>query len=125
MNLFSGQRIDNVYKIDLSTIENPNLKCLSTQTQESWLWHRRLGHASMHTLSKISRLNIVRGLPKISFDKDHLCDICQMGKQVRSSFKSINDISTTKPLELLHMDLFWSHPNIKFGGKTIWLSNCR
>ncbi|PKA49926.1 hypothetical protein AXF42_Ash019242 [Apostasia shenzhenica] len=38
--LFSGHRIDNMYKIDLSTIENPNLNCLSTQTQESWLWHR-------------------------------------------------------------------------------------
>src|ERR1044071_5787940 len=33
------------------------------------------------------------------------CADCMQGKQVRSSFKIKNVVSTTKPLELLHMDL--------------------
>ncbi|XP_049378086.1 uncharacterized protein LOC125842830 [Solanum stenotomum] len=54
---------------------------------DSWLWHRKLGHASMHALEKLSKLELVIGLPKLKFEKNHICDACQMGKQTRSSFK--------------------------------------
>nr|XP_009607015.1 uncharacterized protein LOC104101271 [Nicotiana tomentosiformis] len=40
------------------------------------------------------------------FSKDHICDACQLEKQTRSSFKVKNIVSTSKPLQLLHMDLF-------------------
>ena len=49
--------------------------------------------------------------------KDKICDACQKGKQLRSSFKSKNIISTTKPLELLHMDLFGPSKIMSLGGK--------
>ena len=39
---------------------------------DSWLWHRRLGHASMKTLSKLVKNDFVIGLPKLNFDKDNL-----------------------------------------------------
>ena len=74
--------------------------------ETSWLWHRRLAHISMHILSKIIKKDLVFGLSKISFDKNKICDACQLGKQTRVSFKSKNIVSTSKPLELLHMDLF-------------------
>ena len=74
--------------------------------ETSWLWHRRLVHISMHTFFKIIKKDLVFGLPKISFDKDKVCDACQLGKQIRVSFKSKNIVSTSKSLELLHMDLF-------------------
>ena len=32
---------------------------------DSWLWHRRLGHASMKTLSKLAKNDLVIGLPKL------------------------------------------------------------
>ena len=57
-------------------------------------------------LNKVIAKDLVVGLPKIKFSKDHLCDACQMGKQTRISFKSKNIVSSTRPLELLHMDLF-------------------
>jgi len=50
--------------------------------------------------------DLVIGLPKIKFEKDKLCDACQKGKQTRVSFKPKNVVSTSKPLELLHLDLF-------------------
>jgi len=48
----------------------------------------------MKTISKIFQLDLVRGLPKINFEKDKIYEACTRGKQVKSSFKSINVIST-------------------------------
>lgn len=59
----------------------------------------------MHALEKLSRLEPVIGLRKLKFEKDQICDACQMGKHTRSSFKEKDIVSTFKPLQLLHMDL--------------------
>ncbi|XP_050217661.1 uncharacterized protein LOC126668514 [Mercurialis annua] len=67
--------------------------------------HRRLGHASLDLLNKVSKDELVKGLPKLNFSKDKVCGPCQMGKQHKSSFKAKNVVSTTRPLQLLHMDL--------------------
>ena len=64
----------------------------------------------------ISR-NLVKGLPKIDFDKFRICDACQLGKQTRGSFKSKNIVSTSRPLELIHMDLFGPTRTTSLGGK--------
>ena len=60
----------------------------------------------MCLISNLSKNNLVIGLPKISFEKDHLCDACQRGKQVKPSFQPLNVVSTSRLLELLHMNLF-------------------
>ena len=70
----------------------------------------------MQQLNKLISKELVIGLPKIKFEKDKLCDACQKGKQVKSSFHSKNIISTSKPLELLHMDLFGPSRTKSFGG---------
>jgi len=114
--VFLGDRSENVYTIDIEKLTCKN-QCLSALNDDSWLWHRRLGHASMHLLSKLSKKEVVRGLPNLPFQKDKICDACQFGKQVRSSFKSILEISTTRPLQLLHMDLFGPSRTTSLGGK--------
>ena len=43
---------------------------------------------------------------------------CQFGKQVKNSFKSKNLISTSRPLELLHVDLFGPMDVLSMGGKS-------
>ena len=48
----------------------------------------------------------MKGIPFLKFEKDRICDACQLGKQTKSSFKSIKDIMISRPLELIHMDLF-------------------
>ena len=60
----------------------------------------------MELLSKLSKLDLVKGLPITKFVKDKICDVCQLGKQTKSSFKKKKVISTSRLLELLHMDLF-------------------
>ena len=60
--------------------------------------------------------DLVLGLPKIKFENDKLCDACQKGKQTRVSFKPKNIVSTSKPLELLHLDLFGPSRTRSLGG---------
>ena len=42
----------------------------------------------------------------MKFKDDNIYDACQLGKLKKSPFKLKNIISTSKPLELLHLDLF-------------------
>ncbi|GJV43872.1 retrovirus-related pol polyprotein from transposon TNT 1-94 [Tanacetum coccineum] len=84
----------------------PNDKiCLATIDENSTLWHRRLGHANMHLIQSLASKELVRNLPKLKFDQ-HFCDACKIGKQAHASHKAKNIFSTTRCIELLHMDLF-------------------
>ncbi|GJT07452.1 retrovirus-related pol polyprotein from transposon TNT 1-94 [Tanacetum coccineum] len=78
--------------------------CLATIDENSTLWHRRLGHANMHLIQSLASKELVINLPKLKFDQ-HFCDACKIGKQARVSHKAKNIVSTTRCLELLHMDL--------------------
>ncbi|GJU99740.1 retrovirus-related pol polyprotein from transposon TNT 1-94 [Tanacetum coccineum] len=79
--------------------------CLTTIDENSTLWHRRLGHANMRLIQSFAFKDLVRNLPKLRFDQ-HFCDACKIGKQAHASHKAKNVVSTTRCLELLHMDLF-------------------
>ncbi|GKA28016.1 retrovirus-related pol polyprotein from transposon TNT 1-94 [Tanacetum coccineum] len=78
--------------------------CLATIDENSTLWHRRLGHANMRLIQSLASKELVRNLPKLKFDQ-HFCDACKIGKQTHASHKAKNIVSTTRYLELLHMDL--------------------
>ncbi|XP_042983398.1 uncharacterized protein LOC122312814, partial [Carya illinoinensis] len=114
---FIAFRNNNVYIIDFEEITSQDAICLSAQNETSWLWHRRLGHANMELISKLSKNDLVRGLPKTYFLKDKICDACQFGKQTKTSFKTKKHISTTRPLQLIHMDLFGPNRVASLGGK--------
>ena len=73
---------------------------------DSWLWHRRLGHASFEHLARINSKELVKSIPCLKFEKYRICGVCQLEKQTKSSFKPIKDIMLSRPLELIHMDLF-------------------
>ena len=60
----------------------------------------------MRRISQINKLNLVRGLPNLKFSSDAMCEACQKGKFAKPPFKSKNVVSTFRPLELLHIDLF-------------------
>ena len=57
-------------------------------------------------MNDICKNELVIGLPKLKFIKDKSCDACQKGKQSNSLFKLKNVVSTFRPLELIHMNLF-------------------
>jgi len=70
----------------------------------------------MNHLNKLISKDLVIGLPNLKFEKDHICEACQKGKQVKNSFKIKNVVSSLKPLELLHMDLFLPLRTMSLGG---------
>ena len=57
-------------------------------------------------MNDLCKNELVIGLSKLKCNKDKPCDTCQKGKQSKSSFKLKNVVSTYRPLELIHMDLF-------------------
>ena len=59
---------------------------------------------------------LVYVFPKLKFDKEHVCEACQRGKQTRKSFPLKKCVSTSKPFELLHMDLFGPSRTMSLGG---------
>ena len=71
----------------------------------------------MHALEKLSRLELVVSLQKLKFEKYHICDAFQMGKHTRSVFKGKDIVSNSKPLQLLHMDIFGPTLTTNIGGK--------
>ena len=89
--------------------------CLTSLDESSTLWHRRLGHANMRLIQNPSSKDLVRNLPKLKYDQ-HFCDACKVGKQVHSSHKAKNMVSTSRCLELLHMDLFGPSAIQSYGG---------
>ncbi|GJU70489.1 putative ribonuclease H-like domain-containing protein [Tanacetum coccineum] len=102
-------RKNNMYSVDLKNIvPKRGLTCLFAKatSDESKLWHRRLGHLNFKTMNKLVKGNLVRGLPSKLFENDETCVACQKGKQHRASCKSKTENSISLPLHLLHMDLF-------------------
>nr|GEX16242.1 hypothetical protein [Tanacetum cinerariifolium] len=52
-----------------------------------------------------ARHGLVRGLPKLKFEKDHLCSIYAMGKSKKKPYKPKSEDTNQEILYLLHMDL--------------------
>jgi hypothetical protein len=103
---FKGVSDGKIYLVDF-TKENADLDaCLPAKTDIGWLWHRSLAHVGMKNLYKLLKGEHVLGLTIVCFEKDRPCVACQAGKQVGTSHPSKNVMTTSRPLELLHMDLF-------------------
>jgi hypothetical protein len=103
---FKGVLDSKLYLVDFSKEEVDLDACLIAKTSMGWLWHRRLAHVRMKNLQKHLKGEHVLGLTNVSFEKDRPCAACQAGKQVGSTHNSKNVMTTSRPLELLHMDLF-------------------
>ncbi|GKA60329.1 putative ribonuclease H-like domain-containing protein, partial [Tanacetum coccineum] len=102
-------RKDNIYSVDLkSVVPTGGLTCLIVKAiiDESNTWHKRLGHINFKTMNKLVKGNLVKGLPLKIFANDHSCVACQKGKQHKASYKTKLVNSISKPLHMLHMDLF-------------------
>nr|GFA31101.1 hypothetical protein [Tanacetum cinerariifolium] len=78
---------------------------LEATSSQAWLWHRRLSHLNFDTINLLSKNDIVVGLLKLKFVKDHLCSSCELGKAKRKSFHTKLTPSSKRRLQVLHMDL--------------------
>ncbi|GKA36846.1 integrase, catalytic region, zinc finger, CCHC-type containing protein [Tanacetum coccineum] len=88
-DLLIGLHDSNLYTVSISKLVASSLVCLMSKTTstKSWLWHRRLSHLNFGTINQLTLKDLVDGLPKFKYNKDHLCSACEQGKQ--KSFISI------------------------------------
>ena len=68
-------------------------------------------------MAEVSKLEAVVGLPKFGKIEKNVCGPCQLGKQTKSTHPKVNVVDTSRPLELLHVDLMGPTRMESMGGK--------
>ncbi|GJX80695.1 retrovirus-related pol polyprotein from transposon TNT 1-94, partial [Tanacetum coccineum] len=77
---------------------------LEATKTKAWLWHHRLSYLNFSAINHLARQGLVRGLPMLKYEKDHLCLACAMGKSRKQSHKPKSEDTNQEKLYLLHMD---------------------
>jgi transposase InsO family protein len=113
---FKGVLRRKLYHMNFIPEEVELDRCLLTKTNMGWLWHRRLAHVGMRNLHKLQKEGHIVELTNIIFEKDRPYGACQAGKQVGTHHHAKNIMTTIRPLEMLHIDLFGSVAYINIGG---------
>ena len=113
-NLISGVRtLDNCYGL----VPDADIVCNSIRLPNEDLCHQRMGHASYKHLSIVFRHESVLGIPKLSRMSNVVCEPCQLRKQTKVKHPSTQTSATSRPLELLHLDLVGPTRIESLGGK--------
>ncbi|GJW99106.1 retrovirus-related pol polyprotein from transposon TNT 1-94 [Tanacetum coccineum] len=107
VNLLKGNRTTNLYTINLYDMASasPIFLIACATTTKSWLWHQCLYHLNFDTINDLARNDLVTGLPKFKYHKEHLCPSCEQGKRKRASHLPKPVRNSKQRLHLLHMDL--------------------
>ncbi|GJY81170.1 retrovirus-related pol polyprotein from transposon TNT 1-94 [Tanacetum coccineum] len=106
-DLLTGAHESNLYTISISDMAvSSRIFLMSKATlTKSWLWHRRLSHPNLGTINHLTKQDLVDGLPKFKYDKDHLCSACEQGKSKKATLPPKLVPCTHSKMELIHMDL--------------------
>jgi len=59
----------------------------------------------------------MRGFPNTLFKDNLLCKSCEKRKQVKSSFKNKDEVSTQRHIELIHLNIFGPTRIVSISGK--------
>nr|GEZ04709.1 retrovirus-related Pol polyprotein from transposon TNT 1-94 [Tanacetum cinerariifolium] len=107
VDLLSGKRTTNLYTINLYEMASASPICLMARASstKSWLWHQHLSHLNFVTINDLVKNNLVTGLPKFKYQKEHLCPSREHGKTKRASHLPKPVQNSRQRLHLLHMDL--------------------
>ncbi|GJY51981.1 retrovirus-related pol polyprotein from transposon TNT 1-94 [Tanacetum coccineum] len=102
VELIKGSRGSNLYTILVKDMmKSSQIYLLSKASKnQSWLWNRRLNHLNFGTINDLARKDLVRGLPRLKFEKYHLRSTCQLGKS-----KPKPENTNLEVLNTFHMDL--------------------
>nr|GFC29967.1 retrovirus-related Pol polyprotein from transposon TNT 1-94 [Tanacetum cinerariifolium] len=87
VNLLKGDRSTNLYTINLHKMAYASPICLMARASstKSWLWHQRLSHLNFDTINDLAKNDLVSGLPKFKYHKEHFCPSCEQEKSKRAS----------------------------------------
>nr|GEY83838.1 retrovirus-related Pol polyprotein from transposon TNT 1-94 [Tanacetum cinerariifolium] len=107
VDLLSGNRTTNLYTINLHEMDSASPICLMARASstKSWLWHQRLSHLNFDTINDLAKNDLVSGLLKFKYHKEHICPSCEKGKGKKASHPPKPVPNSRQRLHLLHMDL--------------------
>ncbi|GJZ74964.1 retrovirus-related pol polyprotein from transposon TNT 1-94, partial [Tanacetum coccineum] len=74
-DLLIGSRGKNLYTMSIGDMMASSPICLLSKASKtkSWLWNRCLSHLNFSAINHLARNSLVHGLPKLKFEKDHMC----------------------------------------------------
>nr|GFB98442.1 retrovirus-related Pol polyprotein from transposon TNT 1-94 [Tanacetum cinerariifolium] len=106
VDLLKGDSSTNLYTINLHEMASASPICLMARASstKSWLWHQRLSHLNFDTINDLAKNDLVSGLLKFKYQKEHLCPSCEQGKSKRASHPPKPVPNSRQRLHLLHMD---------------------
>jgi GAG-pre-integrase domain len=93
----------------------PSFAALLCDISPGDLWHHRLGHTSYPVLQHLQKTNLIF---TVSFNSP--CDSCSKFKSHRLSF-SLSSNKASKPLELVHVDVWGPSPVISSLGNRFYI----
>nr|GEV38624.1 hypothetical protein [Tanacetum cinerariifolium] len=107
VDLLKGNHSTNLYTINLYDMASASPICLMARATptKSWLWHQRLSYLNFDTINDLAKNDLVSGLPKFKYAKEHLCPSCEQGKSKRAPQPPKPVTNSKQRLHLLHMDL--------------------
>nr|GFA83173.1 integrase, catalytic region, zinc finger, CCHC-type, peptidase aspartic, catalytic [Tanacetum cinerariifolium] len=114
VDLLKGDRSTKLYTINLHEMASASPICLMARASSTklWLWHQRLSHLTFDTINNLAINDLVSGLPKFKYHKEHLCPSCEQPKPIPNS---------RQRLHLLYMDLCGPMRIASINGKRIML----
>nr|GEU53076.1 retrovirus-related Pol polyprotein from transposon TNT 1-94 [Tanacetum cinerariifolium] len=106
VDLLTGSQGNNLYTLSLQDMLASSPICLLSKASKtkSWLWHCRLSHLNFSAINHLAKQGLVRGLPKLKFEKDHLSSACAIGKSTKKIHKPKSEDTNQEKLYLLYMD---------------------
>nr|GFB31858.1 retrovirus-related Pol polyprotein from transposon TNT 1-94 [Tanacetum cinerariifolium] len=107
VDLLKGDRSTNLYTINLHEMASasPIYLMARASSTKSWLWHQRLSHLNFDTINELARNDLLAGLPKFKYHKEHLCPSREKEKSKRASHPPKPVPNSRQRLHLLYMDL--------------------
>nr|GEX28304.1 retrovirus-related Pol polyprotein from transposon TNT 1-94 [Tanacetum cinerariifolium] len=107
VELIKGSHGSNLNTILVEDMMKSSSICLLSKASKnkSWLWHRRSNHLNFGTINDLAKKDLVRGLPRLKFEKDHLCSACQLGKSKKHTHTPKTENTNLEVLNTLHIDL--------------------
>nr|GEZ24766.1 hypothetical protein [Tanacetum cinerariifolium] len=97
VDILKGDRSTNLYTINLHEMASASSICLIARASstKSCLWHQRLSHLNFDTINNLARNDLVAGLPKFKYHKEHLCPSSTVRTVLPAQEPQVRQSSTT------------------------------
>ncbi len=119
-----GERNGQMFTLDVNMHEvNSMLFTHGKGVKNIKIWHKWVGHVNLQCLKLMEKQNLVGGLPKFRIEEvmSEVCEACQLGKQARHPFPTQTTHVNSKPLEMIHLDV-WTTKTESIGGCKYYVS---